>query len=530
MRRILAAAVIMVSASTLASAGCLFSYTCVDDKTCPPPSGADGGDAGDAGDAHDGLAPNCDPAVDVVADDCGVFVSSGTGDDTNGKGTKEAPYKTLAHALSKGSIIYACAGAMPFSEALSISAPVTMFGALDCSSWAYAPANKTPLIAPADAIPLTLASSASGSAVHDFAITAADATIAGGSSIAVLDDGAELELTRCDLVAGKGADGVKGVKPTTGGQAGAAAPMPSPATALDGCTNQTGVFGGKPGNTKCGLVDTSGGSGGNGQNQTGGGAGTDALPQPQPNATAGHDGKAGKPQTTASPAAPCDNGNPGANGLPGTMPGTGATGIGDLTSSGYQPPLGTAGQTPGSPGYGGGGGGGAAQCTNTFAGPAGGGGGAGGCGGDPGGPGQSAGGSFGLISVGATISLDAVTIMTANGGIGGAGGDGQPGGHGGAGGTAGSANGDSVAMACPGGSGGQGGRGSSGGGGLGGHSVGIAFKGTAPTQMNVTIHHGMPGAGGIGGDMDMTSVGIVGAAGLACATLDFGNGSKTCTM
>jgi hypothetical protein len=37
----------------------------------------------------------------------------------------------------------------------------------------------------------------------------------------------------------------------------------------------------------------------------------------------------------------------------------------------------------------------------------------------------------------------------------------------------------------------------------------------------VTFQHGNGGPGGIGGDMDMTSPGIVGASGQGCTTLDF---------
>jgi hypothetical protein len=484
------------------------------------------GNGGGSSGGDSGPPPSCIPSENAspIADTCGVFVSP-TGDDTN-PGTKAMPLKTLTAAVAKGSTIYACAGAMPFSEALSVGKPVTMFGALDCATWAYTATDKTKLTAGADAIPVTLTSSAGGSSIHDFAITAVDATKPGGSSIALLDDGAGLDLVRCDLVAGKGADGAKGNTPSGSGQPGADAPKPMPATALDGCVSGATVVGGQPGQAMCGSVDTSGAPGGNGENLATGGVAGDAQPQPQPNAMPGADGTAGKPQGTA----PCMNGDPGANGLPGTMLGAGATSVGDIAASGYQAPTATAGQSPGSPGYGGGGGGGAKKCTNGSAGPAGGGGGAGGCGGQPGGAGQAAGSSLGLVSIGAIISLDTVSITTANGGAGGAGGDGQPGGQGGNGGAAGSSNGDGSVKACAGGNGGQGGRGSSGGGGLGGHSVGIAFKGTAPKQMNVTIHHGMGGAGGIGGDMDMTSPGIVGANGLGCATLDFGSGSKTCVM
>jgi hypothetical protein len=478
-----------------------------------------------------GPPPSCIPSENsgAVADSCGVFVSRTRGDATHGKGTQAAPYKTITVALTKGSTVYACAGTTSYSEALVVDKAMTLFGALDCGTWAYDAVKKTQLTAPADAVPLTLSSSASGTEIYDFAITAVGATAAGGSSIALWDNGADLDLTRCELTAGQGAVGAPGVTPAGSGQQGAAAPTPTPATALDGCgMNQTGVFGGSPGQSMCSTINTSGGLGGSGTDLATGGAGTDAQPQPQPNAMSGFDGKAGKAEDTT----PCLPGDNGANGLPGTMPGTGATGLGDLGSTGYQAPTATPGQSAGGPGYGGGGGGGAEKCANGFAGPAGGGGGAGGCGGQPGGAGQSAGSSFALVSLSATVTLSTVTLTAANGGTGGVGGNGQPGGSGGNGGLAGSSGSDTTVKACNGGNGGQGGRGSSGGGGLGGHSSGIAFKGTAPTQMNVTINHGTGGPGGIGGDMDMTSPGIVGGDGLACTTLDFTNPTSptACSM
>jgi hypothetical protein len=468
----------------------------------------------------DGGPPlGCDPSMtkSAVADACGVFVSSEHGDDTNGTGTQAAPYKTITAALAKGTTVYVCAGTTAYSEAVTLDKAVTLFGALDCGTWVYDAENKTQLTAPADMVPLTLSGAANGTEVEDFTITAADAMMAGGSSIAVIANGVAASFTRTDITAGKGADGAPGTTPAGSGQPGTAAPMPSPATALDGCGSQTGVFGGDPGQTKCGTTDTSGGKGGDGTNLAVGGTATDAQPQPQPNASPGFDGKAGKPQDTMA----CLPGDSGAGGLPGTMPGTGATGLGNITSNGYQPPAAAAGQSAGSPGYGGGGGGGGAKCANGFAGPAGGGGGAGGCGGQPGEPGGSAGSSFAFVSLGATISLSSVTLTSVNGGAGGAGGNGQPGGQGGNGGNAGSSNGDGSVSACNGGKGGQGGRGSSGGGGLGGHSAGIAFTGTAPMQTMVTIQHGKGGSGGIGGDMDMTSPGIVGGSGLGCTTLNF---------
>ena len=100
---------------------------------------------------------------------------------------------------------------------------VTLYGALDCTKgWAYDASKKTALTATADAVPLTLSASATGAvvSVFDFAITAADASAAGGSSIAVLANGVTATLTRVDLVAGKGADGAVGVAPAGSGHEG----------------------------------------------------------------------------------------------------------------------------------------------------------------------------------------------------------------------------------------------------------------------------------------------------------------------
>src|SRR5262249_34027312 len=149
------------------------------------------------------------------ADRCGVFVSSSKGSDTSGMGTKEAPYQTLAKALgaAKGQPVYACGETFTVTASISLTAKVDVYGALDCSpTWGY-DATKKPLLQAHTTmmpVPLTLASGASGSSVHDFAITAADATTAGGSSIAVIDDHADLALENVDVAAGAGKDGTAG--------------------------------------------------------------------------------------------------------------------------------------------------------------------------------------------------------------------------------------------------------------------------------------------------------------------------------
>lgn len=169
------------------------------------------GGGGGGGGAPAGCVPS--ESAEPVADSCGVFVSSSLGMDGN-EAVKAAPAKTIGKAIeqakSKGGRVYACAE--EFAEAVTIAQGVTIYGGLDCAKvWAYVGATKkTALTAEADAIPLSVMSAASGTEIYDVAITAADAMKEGGSSIALLDDGAELLLMRVDLVAGAGKAGASG--------------------------------------------------------------------------------------------------------------------------------------------------------------------------------------------------------------------------------------------------------------------------------------------------------------------------------
>ena len=151
-----------------------------------------------------------------LPNDCGVFVSATLGDDRH-LGTREQPFQTLRAALAaanaQGKPIYACAE--PFDEAVVVSAPMTLFGGLDCANgWTYVgAATKTALTAPTDAVALTVAMDATTVLVEDFALYAPQADVAGRSSIAVLVDGATVEFRRCDLEAGNGADGSPAAPP-----------------------------------------------------------------------------------------------------------------------------------------------------------------------------------------------------------------------------------------------------------------------------------------------------------------------------
>jgi hypothetical protein len=498
MRMLGLGALVLGIGGALLAAGCYdYQDNCTYTLECVP-TGSSG-----SGGTDGGVPTSCDPTqtTHAVADGCGVFVSP-NGSDSN-TGSQALPLKTLGKALAIGKTIYACAGTKPYTEAVTVAKPATLFGGLDCSTWVFSQESPTQLTAAAGAVPLTVSTKAGGTAVYDFAITAADATEAGGSSIAIVDDQAALTLDNVEVVAGTGAAGTAGAMPP----AQVMTPMSANGVAGGGdatCNITTGVFGGAGGTNSCTGVDTSGGKGGDGLSSSAvGDPGAGGNPMMMPS-----NGGAGQ-STTA-----CTDGQPGAAGAPG-MSGTGAKGIGSITNVGYLPPVAAVGDA-GGPGQGGGGGGGAHQCTNPqFAGPSGGGGGAGGCPGAAGVVGTSGGSSIGIIALNATLTLTSTSITTHVGGAGGVGGDGQTGQAGGQQGLGGGAT------ACAGGAGGQGGNGGPGGSGAGGHSVAIAILGgMLPVLTSANIMHGVGGAGGPANSMD-TTMQTQGADGVGCQTLDF---------
>ena len=476
---------ILVTTALLAAGGlgngCLFKLDCTEDDTCRAGTGGSSSSGTMTSTGGTGGSPDgCDPSKTShpVADGCGVFVSP-LGDDM-GKGTKDKPLKTLTAALARSATIYACAGAAPYTEAVTFDKGVTLYGALDCAhGWAYDAKKKTVLTAKADAIPLTLTSAASGAEVVDFKIIAADATASGGSSIAVVADHAMVTLTRCDLLAGDAKDGDAGV---SGGM-----PAMQAAPGLNG--KDAGITGSSSGgaggdNITCNLLGGNGGNGG---------------PAPSGN---GGDGTPG------------DTGNGGAKGTGDTGPGCSNGTNGSKATSGKPGTNGGNGTS--------GGGGGGSQATASAHGAGGGGGGAGGCGGMLGTGGKAAGSSIALMSISATVTMAHCTLGTGKGGKGGAGGDGQFGQGGGDAGPGGKLGGGAV-PGCSGGAGGTGGNGGNGSGGLGGHSLGIAAMGTAPVLDAATktaITPGAKGAGGLGGNMDADM--NHGADGSAAACWDFG--------
>jgi hypothetical protein len=476
-------------------------------------AGGGGGTGGTGGTTT--IDPGCIPSQtpNAVRDDCGVFVSSSTGDDSpESDGSQAKPFATIGKALgsAKSGPIYLCAET--FTEAVQLKAGATIYGGLDCASgeWTWIGPTKKSEISPEAGLVALVLDPGVAATVEDVTLRAKDAVEAGGSSIAVIaTSGAELDLARCDVETGNGKDGAAG-----DAFAMSAAPGGMGNAGMDACSGPM-IFGGGSVTNSCDEADPNdsiSGSGGIGQEAIGG-AGSPGTPLGTMNGGTGQLDDAGM----------CTSGAAGDDGTAGT-PGTGAQGTGTITAQGYAGPAANPGDK-GKPGQGGGGGGGAkggtgaGKCADmaSAGGASGGSGGSGGCGGAGGKGGQAGGASIGIVSLGATLVFADVKITTKNGGKGGDGGAGQLGGMGGPAGAGGSkASAASLKDGCSGGPGGKGGAGGKGGGGAGGPSIGIAHTGEAPDIKSATTSLGTPGSGGAG-EGDTGS----GAPGLAEVTRSF---------
>jgi hypothetical protein len=277
-------------------------------------------------------------------------------------GTQERPYTTIGEAIGKASRIYVCGES--FTENVTLPSGSTLYGALDCkNAWRYDATKKSALTAAADTIPLKVIAGEGEARVEDFAVTAADAEAPGGSSIAVVVDGATAALVRSDLTAGT----------ARAGENGASLPQSS---ALDGenglsgtnmpsgsCGTQTHI-GGLGGAKMCRGVDVGGGNGG-------AALGDPGLTGQEGKATGfGTSGDGGLGQVAGGNM--CQTGQTGHQGMNGSA-GMSGSAVGTLNSDGYAGANGTAGEE-GEHGQGGGGGG-ASACTSGNTGPSGGGGG-----------------------------------------------------------------------------------------------------------------------------------------------------------
>jgi len=408
--------------------------------------------------------------------------------------------------------VLACAETF-VEDGVTIPAGVSLFGGLNCTGdWSWIGGfERTGL----QAISVGLAIRGSGNtSIHDLDVQATAAAAEGATAIGVLVETADVEVRRSDVTALAGVAGTDATPFTasaTDGVMGHAAN----ACYCDGNAPMTPI-----GSVNPGCTMSTGGVGGAGiQPPSSQGA---SSPSGTPGGPTGMGGSGGFGLVWLIDG--CKNGGLGQSGDLGD-PGGGATGLGTIDANGWTGVDGSVG-TAGSLGGGGGGGGGdvvpgpgasepcAASCGGDPPfGPSGAGGGTGGCGGAPGGAGGSGGASMGVVSYQADVTLEDVTVTAADGGAGGAGAAGQAGGSGG---SPGQVRNDG----CAGGAGGDGGDGGPGGGGIGGHSVAIAYVGTAPVQGTaVTLVHGQAGAGGAAGD---GSTGAVqGADGIAADVQEF---------
>jgi hypothetical protein len=462
-------------------------------------AGGQGGHGGATASSSTGPPPNCtgDPSSANINEACAVFVAEGA---TGTEGTRTAPLGDLGKAVevagASGKRVYACGN---FDGPLVPTKGFDLWGGFQCKvgGWTWSGANRSKLAASADVVPV-VADVSGAVAIHTFSITAASASAASSSSIAVVF-GKQVDPTidRCDLTAGRGATGG-----TTSGSPmqGAAANPPMPGTAA--CGSSTTAKGGQltcpdgsilkggdggDGGTKANPNGTKGGNGTiDGMAVTFGGAGGiegGALcfgGEPGKSGKAGVGGDGGVASDTSVDVASKPNGFP--------------TGV--VTVGGGAGNKGSTG-APGQPGAGGGG----AAHTPSCRGGVGGAGMSGGCGGGGGLPGLAGGSAIGVICLGTRLELLGVDIVVGDGGLGG------PGGAGGTGGSGavmppmivdGKSTGASTG--CSGAEAGTGGPGGDGGGGRGGHAMDVVFM-TTPTNAKLgpmsTWMFGAPGGGGV---------------------------------
>src|SRR2546426_5008278 len=357
----------------------------------------------------------------VLEDKAHALWVAPAGDDAN-PGTLAAPKRTLqaaidaANAGGLGADVYAAAGT--YSGSLTLHPNVSVYGGYSPTTFLRDVAGNATVIS--GGTTAVTGTSANALTLDGLTIRSADATAAGGSSIAILlDNSANLVLSRNAIIAGAGAGGAPGSPglpglPGVDGAPGTTAPSSCVDSLLGGVGGSGGglLAGGKGG----GGTITSGHAGlsGAGLDSGAGGAGGAA---------------AGGPKGT-------EDGKPGGDGAQGGVGGangpSSSASFGSIITGGYIPPVGTSGGAGegGSAGGGGGGGGGETIFipTTKICGGGGGGGGSGGQGGFGAGGGGGGGGSFGgvVVNGGTGVTISDNVVATGGGGQGGAGGGGGP--------------------------------------------------------------------------------------------------------
>jgi hypothetical protein len=464
--------------------------------------GADGSSCNPASTPHD--------APCVINTAYGIFVSPSGSD--NAPGTKSAPVGTIGHGMdlakAAGKRVYVCAGTYP--EQLTMTASrdgLSVFGALDCATWAYDTAKRV-IVAPAAAgYALKLEGLQAGAVFEDVEFDAQAAVAPGGSSIAVFASTSQnVAFHRVVVVAGNGADG---------------APGSSAASHLDGGTGSSNWYGTPPSYPE--LNGASAGDAGPApavtcqcadHSSSTGGAGGAPMNIPSPSAGLPSYGDAGAGAAGMN-AVSCGSGGTAQDGAdaPAVSSSPVVASPGTCSATGWRPGVGAAGAN-GKAGQGGGGGGNGHLSQGS-----GGAGGCGGCGGTGGSGGGGGGSSIALLAYQSTFALAGCTLTARTAGNGGAGGNGELGQAGGGGGPG---YPPGVQLGCAGGVGGAGAGGEGAQGGPGGLSLGIGYSGTPPTidgtvvtqaTARTGITTGTPGAGGAGGARGPAAANSTGTAG-----------------
>lgn len=430
----------------------------------------DGGDGGDTCDTT--RSPSDEPCL--VHDDHSIFVAPSGRDEA--AGTMDAPVRSIAHAIQLAAAtqrrVILCDAT--YAEAVTLTASAQLHGGFACpgtdeaAAWSRTEGHAR--VAPdTPGYALEIRGVTAPLTIEDVEFEALDAAESGGSSIAAfVVSSPSVTLRRVTLRAGVGRDGVEGAN------SGYTFPTEADLQGNDG----TATVGGAPKQCVCPGADAPSTSGGGGGAIPDGGGGSGA---PRHGETGGRGGRNG---------AACEAGGWGTSGAAGPSAPHAAriSSVGQLTEDGWQPASGSP-APDGSPGQGGGGGAGR---------PGGGGGsgGCGGCGGRGGEGGQAGGSSIALLALNSPVQLLQSSLQVANAGHGGDGAAGQRGQQAFGGRGRGFGLGDG---GCNGGNGGIGGDGGSGAGAAGGLSVGVLFRGAAPTRRETTVTLGTPGIGGVGG-------------------------------
>jgi len=463
----------------------------------------------------------------------GVFVSSAALDDA-GDGTRDKPFKSIAKGLAKGKqlglrvLVCAVKGA-PYTEQVTLLDGVSVFGDVVCADgkWAVDKTVRAEIASPvspalvAEGLKLKLR-------VEGFDVSAPDLGIEAPSpnSIALLGrDVTDLSFALGSLRAGSGRPGKSaGAAPnqTVVGDIGGTKGLNRRACGGIGDVCDPGL-GGKYGQTqdggnggvgscKIGEAGRAGAKGGYGGFWVEGYKRTDLFQPPLGLANLSDTGQAtevpgGALASFTGPAsgAAGQTGVEGARGEDGSNADATLAAAGRFDREGYVPSNGVAGKA-GGPGGGGSGGAGSTSMLISVGGncassaamtgkhfyASGGGGGAGGCGGQPSEVGAGGGASTGALLINATVSFETARVQAGAGGAAGRGGFGSTPTTGGLGAPPGDSN--TCSNAGRGGDGGAGGVPGFSGHGAAGPSIGIAYSGKVPSQVDTTITVGTPGS------------------------------------